>query len=168
MEPEILDLVSNDDQVIGSLDRETIYHKKLNHFRVVNAFIINSKGELWIPTRHPSKRLFPLAFDCSIGGHVKSGESYEQAFFREAEEETGINPRFHSHRMIGKLNPQDHHCSAFMHVYAIDHEGPIHYNVHDFIQFQWICPRLLFDLISKGSPAKDDLPILLKECFLCG
>lgn len=51
----------------------------LSNYRVVNVFVINSSGKIWIPRRHSNKAHFPLAFDMSIGGHVESGETYEAA-----------------------------------------------------------------------------------------
>lgn len=55
---EILDLVNENDEVIGSKSRSDIYAEGLKNFRVVNAFVINSKGKLWIPRRAANKRLF--------------------------------------------------------------------------------------------------------------
>lgn len=162
---EILDIVSADDTVIGSMPRATIYHKNMTSFRVINGFIINREGQLWIPTRHPSKTLFPLCLDCSIGGHVKSGESYDQAFVRESQEETGLDPHAIPHRLLSILTPHQHKTSAHMHVYALYWDGPIEYNKADFIDFQWITTKNLKKIIQSGIPAKSDLSIILNECF---
>ena len=162
---EILDIVSCDDQVIGSMSREAIYEKNLNSFRVINAFIINSQGKLWIPTRHPLKKLFPLCLDCSIGGHVKSGESYDQAFVREAQEETGLDPRTIPHKHIGSLTPHQHKTSAYMHVYALYWDGEIAFNKNDFIDSRWTTARELKKLLQSGTHSKSDLPIILNTCF---
>jgi isopentenyldiphosphate isomerase len=50
---------------------------------VLNAFLVNDYGQIWIPRRSSLKRIFPLCLDMSVGGHVVSGESYEEAFRRE-------------------------------------------------------------------------------------
>jgi len=73
---EYLDLVDLQDSVIGRKLRSEVYAEHLSNFRVVNAFVLNSKGELWIPRRTADKRIFPLCLDMSVGGHVESGESY--------------------------------------------------------------------------------------------
>lgn len=78
---ELLDIVDSTDTVVRTELRSAIYQQKLRYFRAVNAFIINGKGQLWIPRRTASKALFPLALDTSFGGHVQSGQSYEQALF---------------------------------------------------------------------------------------
>ena len=67
---ELLDIVSEEDVVIGEMERADVYAQGLSSFRVINAFIINDAGQLWIPRRHPSKRLCPLHLDASVGGHV--------------------------------------------------------------------------------------------------
>ena len=53
---ELLDLVDENDHVIGVMRRSEVYGKKLRNIRVINAFIVNSKGELWIPRRTAHKR----------------------------------------------------------------------------------------------------------------
>ena len=76
---EMLDLVDENDCVIGTARRSEVYAKELRNIRVVNAFVINSKGELWIPRRTAHKRSYPSCLDMSMGGHVESGETYEEA-----------------------------------------------------------------------------------------
>ena len=89
-EEELLYLVDENDNVLGSqLRNSTTYNKKKN-FRVVNAFIQNSKGELWIPRRSATKKMFPLALDASVGGHVTFGDSYEETLLKETAEEINM------------------------------------------------------------------------------
>ena len=57
---ELLDLVDEQDRIIGSGLRSEIYREGLSNFRVVNAFLINDAGQLWIPRRTANKRIFPL------------------------------------------------------------------------------------------------------------
>jgi isopentenyldiphosphate isomerase len=80
---ELLDIVDQNDKVIGRKLRSEIYENKMSNFRVVNAFLINDNGQLWIPRRSANKRIFPSCLDTSMGGHVSSGETYEDAFKRE-------------------------------------------------------------------------------------
>ena len=162
---ELLDLVSPKDKVIGTIVREEAYAMALHNFRVVNAFIINSKGKLWIPKRHPSKKIAPFALDCSVGGHVLSRESYFQAFVREAQEETFVNPLEKRWKILAKLNPYDHKCSAFMVVYEIFSEDSICYNPNDFVGGEWMYPSELRELLQQNTPAKTDLSIILKHSY---
>jgi len=58
MEDEYLDLVNSQDEVIGRKLCSEIYAEGLRNFRVMNAFLINSKAELWIPKRSLKKNSF--------------------------------------------------------------------------------------------------------------
>jgi isopentenyldiphosphate isomerase len=102
---ELLDIVDQNDEVIGQKYRAEIYAEKSSNFRVVNAFLINSWKQVWIPRRSPHKKLFPLCLDASVGGHVISGESYDQAFRRELQEELNIEVSHVSYRLLSKLTP---------------------------------------------------------------
>lgn len=92
---EFLDLVDENDNVVGKKKRSEVYAEHLSNFRVVNAFVVNTKGEIWIPRRVADKRIFPLCLDMSMGGHVESGESYEDTLKRETQEELKLIPIRH-------------------------------------------------------------------------
>ncbi len=166
MSDEMLDLVSIDDIIIGQLPRSEIYAQKLSNFRVVNAFIINDKGQLWIPRRTKTKRIFPLCLDASMGGHVESGETYQQAFQRELFEELGLNANSISYKMIGKLNPHDHGTSAFMQVYLVYLNQMSTYNTQDFCEYFWLTPQECINKLNSGDVGKGDLPKMIKHLFL--
>jgi isopentenyl-diphosphate delta-isomerase len=159
---EYLDLVDENDNVIGRKRRTEIYAEKLSNFRVVNAFIINSSGEIWIPRRHPNKKSFPLSFDMSIGGHVESGETYESALTREAQEELNLNIDDLPVHFLGHLNPQKDAVSAYMKVYEIEYDKRIDFNKNDFLECFWLTPKEIIRRIANGEKAKSDLLVLLK------
>lgn len=46
---EILDVVNENDEVIGNMPRSEVCEKRLNNFRVINCFIKNNAGKLWTP-----------------------------------------------------------------------------------------------------------------------
>ena len=103
---EYLDLVDENDNVVGKKKRSEVYAENLSNFRVVNAFVVNSKGEIWIPRRAENKRIFPLCLDMSMGGHVESGETYEKMLKRETQEELNIDTDKAQVRLLGHLSPQ--------------------------------------------------------------
>ena len=165
MNDELLDIVNKNDKVIGQKLRSEIYSKKLSNFRVVNAFLMNKDGKLWIPRRTKNKRVFPLCLDASMGGHVSAGETYKQAFARELMEELRIDINVKSYEHIGNLNPNEHNTSAYMKVYLIRTDNIPNYNTNDFIESFWLYPKELLDLIGSGDKSKDDLPIIVKNLF---
>lgn len=159
---EYLDLVDKNDIVIGRERRSLVYAQELANFRVINAFIKNSKGALWIPRRTATKRMFPLCLDVSVGGHVESGETYEQAFKRETEEEINLNLDTVSYHLLDYLTPHEHGVSAFMNVYEIRSEVAPNYNKDDFVEYLWSRPEQLIESIAQGEKAKSDLPKLVR------
>jgi isopentenyl-diphosphate delta-isomerase len=162
---EFLDIVNDNDVVLGKKTRTEIYATGLKNYRVVNAFIKNAEGKLWIPRRGPNKRIFPLSLDFSMGGHVDSGESYEQAFKREVAEELNLDMNTIEYRELGKLSPHESGVSSFMTVYEITYDGPINYNKNDFVEAYWLTPQELRGRIYDGEKVKSDLPILIEAYY---
>jgi isopentenyldiphosphate isomerase len=164
-EDELLDLVDDQDQVIGLLQRSVIYHEKRSNFRVVNAFLERWDGRLWIPRRSRQKRLFPGCLDMSMGGHVAAGETYEAALTRELWEELRLSVAEVAYSLLGHFTPQVHGVSAFMRVYRIQTDSPPDYNRDDFIEAYWLTPSDILKRIGQGDGAKDDLPRLITYCY---
>lgn len=163
---EYLDLVNNKDEVIGKKRRSLIYQERLSNFRVINGFVINEKGQLWIPQRVHNKTVSPDALDFSVGGHVGSGEKYDDAFEREAREELKFDVSTINYRKLGKLSPEQDGVASFMQIYEIPMEQTPKYNPEDFIKSYWLYPHQLLTMIRNGKPAKSDLSIVLKRFYV--
>jgi isopentenyl-diphosphate delta-isomerase len=159
---EYLDLVDENDNVIGRKRRSEVYAKKLSNFRVVNVFVVNAKGEIWIPRRTADKRVYPLCLDMSMGGHVESGETYEQTLKREMQEELNIDTDGIQINLLGHLTPHEHDVSAYMNVYEIKMDEAPDYNKNDFIEYFWLTPASILEKVNKGESAKSDLPKLVE------
>ncbi|MEH2205652.1 MAG: NUDIX domain-containing protein [Nostoc sp.] len=154
---EILDIVDENDCVIGQKKRSEIYRQRLCNFRVVNAFVINSLGQLWIPRRSAHKSIFPLCLDVSMGGHVETGETYEYALQGELKEELNLELNILNVRLLGYLTPHQYQVSAFMKVYEIKSDCSPEYNKNDFIESFWLSPDDLIKWLYGGESAKSDL-----------
>lgn len=87
---EIFDHVDENDNVIGR-DRRSVFHGNpaMIH-RVAHVLVFDTAGRLYLQKRSLSKDVQPGKWDTSVGGHVDSGESYEEAGYREMKEELGI------------------------------------------------------------------------------
>jgi len=88
MADELIDIIDENGNVIGKklkseAHRTGEWHKSSHVWIVVGRKILLQK-------RSYSKEIFPGKFDVACAGHVKSGESYEDAAVRELEEELGI------------------------------------------------------------------------------
>lgn len=158
-------MVDAGDKVIGKELRSKIYSAHRSDFRVVNAFLRNSKGEIWIPRRTADKSVFPLCLDMSMGGHAESGETYDQTFRRELMEELRLDADAVGYKVLGKLSPADG-VSAFMTVYEVEKEEAPDFNPRDFTEYFWLTPQALLQKIAAGDKSKEDLPKLVRKFYL--
>ncbi|MBN1793257.1 NUDIX domain-containing protein [Candidatus Woesearchaeota archaeon] len=89
---EYMDVVDVDDNVVGKASKSEIYEKNLRH-RIVHVLIYNDKGEMAIQLRSKKVSFCPHHWCTAVGGHVQSGETYEEAAMREYQEELGMTTR---------------------------------------------------------------------------
>ena len=164
MEDELLDLVDEQDNVIAKLPRSRVYAQGMSNYRCTCAFIKNSAGELWIPRRAAHKQLFPLCLDMSVAGHVKSGESYDEALKHEVFEELRMDLTRFPPRLLGKLSPKDG-THEWQQVYEIHSDAEPDYNRNDFMSAKWYTPQALLAAIEKGEPCVSDLPVIVKHFY---
>ncbi|MFF6989827.1 NUDIX domain-containing protein [Streptomyces sp. NPDC010273] len=87
---EILDIVDEQDQVIGQSPRGEAYAQGLRH-RAAFIQARDAQGRVFVHRRTPAKLVFPSLYDMFVGGVVGAGESYDDAALREAEEELGVS-----------------------------------------------------------------------------
>jgi isopentenyl-diphosphate delta-isomerase len=162
---ELLDLVNEQDEVIGVLPRSEVYARGLSNFRASNGFIRNSRGQLWIPRRVATKKLFPLGLDMSIAGHVGSGETYDESFAREAFEEIGVDVTKLPVRVLGFMTPHEHGTAAFVKAYEIQLDEAPTLNPHDYIEAYWLTPKEVLDRLAQGETSKEDLPRMIRHFY---
>jgi 8-oxo-dGTP pyrophosphatase MutT (NUDIX family) len=86
---EILDIVDEEDRVIGQAPRGEAYARGLRH-RCVFVQARDADGRVFVHRRTPTKLVFPSLYDMFVGGVVGAGESYDDAALREAREELGV------------------------------------------------------------------------------
>ena len=86
---ELLNIVDNDDKIIGERTRTEIHQKGLLH-REIHVYFITPNQELIFQHRAKDKDTYPDLLDATVGGHVEIGHSYEETAVKELEEETGL------------------------------------------------------------------------------
>ncbi|MFE2295859.1 NUDIX domain-containing protein [Streptomyces sp. NPDC059452] len=87
---EILDIVDENDEVIGQAPRGEATARGLRH-RCVFIEARDAEGRVFVHRRTATKLVFPSYYDMFVGGVVGAGESYDEAALREAEEELGVS-----------------------------------------------------------------------------
>lgn len=165
---EMLDIVDCNDQVVATLPRSVVYQKNLcNQMRSVWLFIKNRHGQLWIPRRSWDLSHLPGHLDGSVSGHVQSGESYQEALFRETMEEVGIDLSNVNYRLLGKLTPHEHAVFGFAQVYECElNQEPEHWNRAEMSEWQWLRPQEILAKKQQGEQMKTNLPIIVEQFYV--
>lgn len=88
MPEELLEVVDENDKVIGSATRAMVHQQGLLH-REIHVWVVRG-GEVLFQRRSPTKDTNPNMLDASVGGHVGIRQTYREAAVRELEEEIGL------------------------------------------------------------------------------
>ncbi|MEV5341583.1 NUDIX domain-containing protein [Streptomyces sp. NPDC052676] len=121
---EILDIVDENDRVIGRRPRGEVYAKGLRH-RCVFVQARDAQDRIFVHRRTPTKLVFPSLYDMFVGGVVGAGESYDDAALREAEEELGVSGLPRPRRLFTFLYDNGAGLSWWSAVYEVRCDLPV-------------------------------------------
>ncbi|MCC6847649.1 MAG: NUDIX domain-containing protein [Deltaproteobacteria bacterium] len=156
---EIVDVVDEDDRVVGRVTRAEMRRRNLLH-RAVYIIVRNERGDFFVHLRTTTKDVYPGRWDVTVGGVVAAGESYEAAARRELAEETGIrdappHPLFDvrftdpSTRLVGR-------------VFLALHDGDVTLQT-DEIAWGAFAPRTEVERIVREEPCCPDGVLVLRR-----
>lgn len=154
-EDELLDLVNDRDEVIGTVYRNKYDHSaagKKGYIRAVELFIQNDEGEFWIPKRTAHKVIAPNGLDYSAGGHVGSGQTYLEAMIHETEDELNLVVQPDDLIFVHKFQPGK--LPYFRCLYFYRSNKTPEFNPDDFVSADWLSFDELTTLLEQGIPAK--------------
>lgn len=97
---ELIDILDDEGNIIGSKMKSQAHRDGSWHMSA-HAWIIQN-GKIMLQKRASTKDFFPGRYDVSCAGHVKSGESCEDAMVRELNEELGLRVSIDRLENIGK------------------------------------------------------------------
>ena len=117
---ETLDLVDEDDNIIGKIERSDCLKQAAIH-RSVMIIVTNPKGEYLIQKRSGKKQLYPGMYEIGIGETLKSGETYEEGALREINEEAGIDCILLEY--LFHINFRSEHNNCNRRVYRCTYDG---------------------------------------------
>jgi isopentenyldiphosphate isomerase len=133
MDTESLTVVDGNDVVLGYSTKEDIKRRGLN-YRCVQVFLFNPANELLICKRPDTKKKFADQF-ASVMGHVRRGETYEEAAIREVRQELGINTRL---RRVTKFSVVDGASRVFQDIYVGAISDKIHPDKTEISEFKFM------------------------------
>jgi isopentenyl-diphosphate delta-isomerase type 1 len=145
---EFLDIVDEDDEVIGRDTRENVHARHKTH-RGVHVFVLNSRGEILLQKRSEKRDYYPGYYDASVGAHVLSGETYKQAAKRETKEELGFQPS--GLERICDYNSYSARQKEKRRLFVCHSEGPFDIDTEEVESVEWWPPERIREEIERGK-----------------
>jgi 8-oxo-dGTP pyrophosphatase MutT (NUDIX family) len=119
---ELLDVVDEQDRVVGRATRREVRRRRLLH-RFSSVLCFDGAGRVYVHRRTDDKDVYPGMYDTAAGGVLAAGETYLEAARRELAEELGVvgpEPRFlFRHRYRGPENP------SWSALFEVTWDGPV-------------------------------------------
>lgn len=147
---ELLDVVDENDRVVGVKTRGEIHARGLMH-RAVHILVFNRRGEVFLQKRSMSKDEQPGKWDSSAAGHVDSGEQYLDCACRELGEELGIaveQPPQPLFKLPASNLTGNEHCR----VYRYRHDGPLELQPDEIDAGAWLDPAEMDRRVAAQDP----------------
>jgi isopentenyldiphosphate isomerase len=120
---EFLDIVTEEGEIIKSLPRSEVHGNPSLIHRVVHVLVFNTSEHLFLQKRSMDKDVAPGKWDTSVGGHVNSGESLEDAVKREMGEELGIKSC--GHEFLYSYIHSNSYETELVYTYSCIYDGKI-------------------------------------------
>lgn len=147
MVEEYLNVVNEDDEIVGTAKREDCHKSNLVH-RAVAAFIFNDNGKLLLQKRSKSKDLCRGCWDCSISGHLDINESYEDAVKRESKEGLGIEPDL---KQLFSIKVRQEIDNENVKLFFGKNNGPFAFNKKEADKIDFFSIDKIKEMIKKGE-----------------
>lgn len=167
---EILDIVDQNDQVVGTILRKDPAIDTSGNIRIVLAFLMDQNGRIGLLKRTAHKDTDPLAW-ALVGGCVSSGEDYDTAIAREVAEEVNLDPSEYQINLLGYYPPQmgwtgKKGLGFYKKIYQLKvNTTDISFNTDDFCQIMWASPTEFIKMQEALQFAKGTI-WLLEQCYL--
>ncbi len=158
---EMLDIVNENDEIIGQADIKKAHAEKLLH-RIVHILILNHSGEMALQMRSAKRSFCPQHWCTAVGGHVQSGETYEQAAIRECREELGTTIP----KMKKTFYDRYHHEAQgdkFLTTFVATYDGPFYPNPEEVEKISFFKIEEIKAMVKKGEKFHPELLFLLNK-----
>ncbi len=144
---EMLDIINENDEVIGQVERAAIYANGHRH-RIVHVWVLNEKGELALQRRSKHCGYAPLHWCSSAAGHVGAGEERQAAALRELKEELGIDAQL---ACLGLEPWQGESAPALLSLYKTTYNGAFLTDPLVIDRVQWFSSEQIVRMIDEGE-----------------
>jgi isopentenyldiphosphate isomerase len=150
MPEEFLDIVDENDNVIGRDTRENV-HNSTSWHRGVHILVFNGKGEMLIQKRSSRVDKYKNLYSLSASGHVRAGETYEECARNELSEELGVRGVELEKIAKIRMNHGDINDNMIGPIYRITYDGAISFDKKDIRAVEFFPLEKLKELVKKGK-----------------
>lgn len=161
---EQLDVVNEQDEVIGKALQKEIYEKRPLH-RIVHVVVKNSKGEFGLQLRSARKSYKPLHWATSACGHPHAGETYKEGAKRETKEELRIDVEPENFRRLFYEDSERPGLRRFLGVFEVVYDGEIHLNPEEVEKFKFVTRIELQEMINRKEPFHPEFLFILTNLY---
>lgn len=148
---EIWDLYNDERKKIGKIERGQKMPEDAYHL-VVHVCIFNSKGEMLIQKRNTNKKIWPGAWDLTLGGSALAGETSRDAAQRELSEELGLEMDFSKERPYFTIVFGDKFDKGFDDYFLIEKDvdlKDVTFKDNEVEQVKWATETEILSMIDK-------------------
>lgn len=157
-----MDVVDHNDLVLGQAPRPEIYKQQLCH-RIVHVMVFNEEGKVVLQKRSANLSFAPDCWSTSAGGHVQTGENYEEAARREYEEELGVVSAL---ELVGKdFYVAGNSPKKFLGIFKTLHNGPFNYSPEEVSEVAAFDFAELKQMIAAGEKFHPELIFILNKYY---
>lgn len=157
---ERLDVINEQDEVVGSATKSEIYAQRLPH-RIVHVLVSNHQDGILLQLRSPHVSFRPNHWSTAAGGHVQSGEGWLTAAQREYFEELGVTSPLTFLKTVWYTSPLGH--QKHLGVFRTHHDGPFVPSQREVEKLSFFSKDALRALLNTDALIHPELRFLVKE-----
>jgi len=161
---ESLDIVDDQDRVVGTLSRGEIHRRGLMH-RSVHVLVFDGEGSVLLQKRSMQKDQCAGMWDTSCAGHVESGDEYADTAPRELLEELGFVSSSELTALF-KMHPTDGNGQEFAMVYSIEYKGPFVAAADEIDELCWYTFSEVDEWVKSAGGSQQDITTGFTEIWV--
>jgi isopentenyldiphosphate isomerase len=155
---ELVDVVDEEDRVLGVVTRSEVRARNLLH-RGTFIVVFSKEGKLLVHQRASHKDVWPSRWDIAVGGVVTSGEDYLQSARREVAEEIGVVDELYLEE-IGSGIFEDDEVRVLGRCYLLRSDGPFTFADGEIVEALLVTAEELRDKLATEKFVPDSLAIV--------
>ncbi len=109
---EFIEITDENCNTIGVFPRNKVHKEKICH-KIVHIFLFNKEGEILLQKKSTLMDENPGKWSSSVSGHVKAGESFLTAAYRELKEELNVKLKIQHVDTFTPSKETDFKCVGF-------------------------------------------------------